>query len=150
MKRNRGSDLERRLEEWAGEYGGSRYENIGWPGASALASAMKYCGRSPEGLAQTPYRQKTPADDVEESVRALEAQIGGYMPARVIRLEYTARSLPIEQKIWRMARIGGAGMTRVRYYQHLRLARVHVAGWLRLPFSDEDAPEEKKLAEALL
>jgi hypothetical protein len=31
----------------------------------------------------------------------------------------------------------GENLGRVRYYQHLRLARVHVAGWLRLPFDEK-------------
>lgn len=139
-RRRRNGELERRLDEWAAEFGGSRYENIGWPNASPLAMMIDYHGRSPDGLGQQTRRQRTPADDVEEAVRALERQNGGFTPARIVCLEYTARSLPIEQKLIRMSRIGSR-MNASRYYQHLYLARVHVAAWLRIPFEQEHENE---------
>jgi hypothetical protein len=43
---------------------------------------------------------------------------------------------PIESKIQKLARFGEQ-LSRVRYYQLLRVARIHVAGWLHLPFSEE-------------
>lgn len=78
----------------------------------------------------------TAADEVQKAVEALAAQPQGWIPACVIRCEYLTPGQPIESKLGRLRRVG-ENLGRVRYYQHLRLARVHVAGWLRLPFDDK-------------
>ncbi len=132
----RTSDLEARLVAWAGEYGGGRYDEIGWQGVSPLAVMMRYHGRAPDGLNPRSHKERTPADDVHDAVQALSKQTQGWLPAQVIRIEYLLPGQPIESKLQKLRRIGD-NVSRVRYYQLLRLARVHVAGWLRLPFSDE-------------
>ncbi|WP_036114492.1 MULTISPECIES: hypothetical protein [Luteibacter] len=144
----RSSDLEARLTEWANEYGGGRHENIGWQGVSPLASVIKYHGRAPEGLNPARVVTNGAADEVEEAVRALGSQRSGVIPAAVLRCEYNAREVGREVRIQRLARVGcritGTGRGReARYCQHLRTAKVYVAGRLRLPFdemlADEDA-----------
>jgi hypothetical protein len=134
----RARDLEQRLVEWGKEYGGGRYEELGGSG-SWLASLMRWHGRAPDGLGYQPTC--TGADEVQEAYEALAKQAQGWLPAQVLRCEYLLPGQPIESKLQKLRRIGES-ISRVRYYQHLRIARVHVAGWLRLPFSDNEAAQE--------
>lgn len=129
----RASDLEARLVEWGKEYGGSRYEDTGWQEASPLAMLMKWHGRPPDGLGYVPT--VTAADEVQAAVLALADQDQGWVPSQVLRAEYWLPGQPVESKLQKLRRVG-ENLGRVRYYQHLRIARVHVAGWLKLPFSD--------------
>lgn len=138
----RANDLEQRLIDWGREYGGGRYEEIGWQGLSPLAVLMTYHGPAPQGLNPRGNKDHTPADDVQDAYLALMNQPQGWMPSQVLRLEYTLPGQPVESKLQKLRRIG-ENVSRVRYYQHLRIARVHVAGWIRLPFSDSESSEEK-------
>lgn len=131
MRRNRA--LEDRLEEWGKEYGGGRYENLS-DGGSWLASMVHWGGRAPQGIGSVPIN--TAADEVQEAVEALERQESGKVPAAALRCEYLTPGQPIESKLSRMRR-GGENLARTRYYQHLRIARIHVAAWLRIPFEEE-------------
>ena len=128
----RARDLEQRLTEWAKEYGGGKYEFSDF-GNSFLASMMKWHGRPPSGLGTVPVN--TAADEVQEAYSALCKQEQGWLPAQVLRCEYCLPGQPVESKIQKLARFGEQ-LSRVRYYQLLRVARIHVAGWLRIPFSD--------------
>jgi len=146
----RATTLENRLVEWGKEYGGGKYgikatiENGMVMGASygdsPLASMMKWHGRPPDGLG---YQSScTAADEVDEAVRALASQPMGLLPSIIITLEYWLPGQSIESKQARL-RKRGDNVGRVRYYQHLRLAKIHIAGWLHIPFSEpEMEPEE--------
>ncbi|MET3654069.1 hypothetical protein [Dyella japonica] len=136
--------LEARLAEWGKEYGGGRHENIGWLGISPIATLMKYHGRAPQGLNPSRLEVNGSADEVEHAVRALQAQDKGYVPACVLRCEYMATSYTREEKI-RSVRKVGASMDNSRYSQHLRMAKIHVAAWLRIPF-DEPLDEGERVA----
>lgn len=131
--KRRESELERRLHEWAKEWGGGKYrsESEGG-GGSWLASMMKWHGRPPSGLGYVPI--DTPADDVQDAVIALGAQNGGWIPACVLRAEYFSAA-PKQEKLRRLGSIG-MPMDESRYSRHLRVAKVHVAAWLRIPFKD--------------
>lgn len=135
------NDLEARLNDWYREYAGGKYENIGWQGVSPLEVMMKYQGRAPQGLNPRRMEINSPADEVEAAVRALECQVGGRVPAAVLRCEYFATSQPRAVKISRLAKVGGR-MNTIRFSQHLRVAKIHVAGWLRIPFSEPLTEEE--------
>jgi len=139
MRRN--SDLEARLTEWANEYGGGRYENRGWQGLSPLASIIKYHGRAPQGLNPGRVITNGAADEVETAVRALERQTGGSVLAAVLRCHYFAGEVPRDVRLQRLAKVGKR-MDSTRYSHHLRMAKVHVAAWLHLPFS-EPLPEDE-------
>lgn len=123
--------LELRLRDWAREYMGGRYEDIGWPSTSSLAQLIKYHGPAPQGL-HPRSTLDTEADEVEMAVQALEAQRDGYRAGRVLRAEYW---MPNAAEVSRLQALGrtGLSMSRATYYQQLRIARVHVAAWLRLP-----------------
>ena len=136
--------LEARLVEWGREYGGGRYENNGWQGISPLATLMKYHGRAPQGLNPRRIEVNGEADRVELAVRALAMQDKGLVPANVLRCEYFATTYPREEKLRKLGRLG-ARMDSARYSQHLRMAKVHVAAWLHLPF-DEPLDEDERIA----
>lgn len=135
----RATDLESRLVEWGREYGGGKYENTGWQGKSPLASMMKWHGRPPDGLGY--QASSTPADEVDEAVRSLALQPEGRLPAIIVALEYWLPGQNVEAKQQKLRRLGD-NVGRVRYYQHLRLARIHIAGWLHIPFSEEAPADE--------
>jgi hypothetical protein len=132
-------DLETRLIEWGKEYGGGKYGSSGG-GSSVLATLMKWHGRAPFGLNSAPAG--TASEEVNEAVLALALQEKGFAPSQVIRIEYTLPGQPRESKRQKLAKIG-LQMGDVRYCQHLRLAKIHVAGWLRIPFSDPLSDEER-------
>jgi hypothetical protein len=145
----RSTTLESRLTEWAKEYTGYvREASIGWPGASPMAQIMKYHGRAPQGLNPRGVETNTAADEVERAVRALQAQDKGWAPACIIRCEYFEAH---EEKHVRLSHLRSIGVIvrEVGYSQHLRIAKVHVAAWLRVPF-DEPVSEEERLGLAEL
>jgi len=142
--------LEDRLKEWGKEYGGGKYGikaviedgvvMCASYGDSPLASMMLWHGRPPDGLGYHP--SCSAADQVDEAVRALALQPAGLLPSIVVTLEYWLPGQSIESKQARL-RKRGDNVGRVRYYQHLRLAKIHIAGWLHIPFSEpEMEPEE--------
>jgi hypothetical protein len=131
----RSTTLESRLTDWAREFRGGRYENVGWQGVSSLAVAMKYHGPAPQGLNPRRIETNTPADEVEAALKALARQPAGLVPATVLRCEYLASSQPRVEKLRRLARIGHS-MDTARFSQHLRLAKVHVAAWIRVEFDE--------------
>lgn len=134
----RARDLEQRLTEWGREYGGSKYE-ISDYGNSFLASMMKWHGRPPSGLGVTPVN--TAADEVQDAYEDLCKQEHGWLPAQVLRCEYTLPGQPVESKIQKLARFGEQ-LGRTTYFKHLRTARRFVADCLNIPYAalgDDDA-----------
>lgn len=141
----RSADLEARLVDWAKEYGGGRY-GVSDDVKSPMGSMMKWGGRPPEGLGQSP---RTPeADAVEDAVRALDKQAHGWLPAQVLRCEYFTQSQPLEMKLQRLDKIGER-LGKARYYQHLRTARQHVAAWLHIPLVDDDEDVVEAIKQVL-
>ena len=127
----RATTLEARLVEWGREYGGGKYESYIGLGNSPLASMMKWHGRPPTGLGFV--SSNLAADEVQDAIDALEKQPRGRTPSQVIRCEYLTPGKPIDSKLQAL-RSMGENVSRAKYYEHLRLARVHVAAWLRIPF----------------
>jgi hypothetical protein len=130
----RTADLEARLTDWASAYGGGRY-GLSEGLKSPMGSMMLWGGRPPSGLGQTP--QTPDADRVEDAVRALEKQDHGWLPVQVIRCEYFTPGQPLDMKLQSLRKIG-ENVSKARYYQHLRTARMHIAAWLHIPMSEED------------
>jgi hypothetical protein len=131
----RSTTLESRLTDWAREYRGGRYENVGWQGVSPLSVAMKYGGPGPQGLNPGRMETNSACDEVEQAIRALAAQASGAPAAAVIRCHYLASSHTKDEKLRKLGKVGYP-MGPVRYSQHLRLARIHVAGWLHVTFDE--------------
>lgn len=135
----RSTKLEDRLTEWAREYGGGKYEQSGSSG-SWLSSLIKWHGLAPSGLGYE--ASHTAGDEVHEAVEALAKQPHGYAPAMVLRAEYLTPGQPRVEKIQRLRRVG-VQVDTTRFSQHLRLAKVHVAGWLRIPFEEPLTDHER-------
>lgn len=132
-------ELETRLREWGDELGGGQYENTGWQGRSPLASAIMYQGPAPQGLAPITTKDRTPAYEVFEAVRALKRQPHGFGAACVLEAHYLTPGSPFESKQKRLAQIGVQISSKVRYSQLLRIGRMHVASWLRIAYSEEQS-----------
>lgn len=147
----RATRLEDRLTEWGREYGGGKYGIRGEIvdgvvvgssyGDSPMASLIKWHGRPPDGLGYD--TSCSAADEVDEAVRALALQPMGRLPSMIITLEYWLPGQPVESKQVRL-RKRGDNVSRAGYYNHLRIARVHVAAWLRIPFSEDEFSEAKQ------
>jgi hypothetical protein len=135
--------LEARLEGWAAEYAGGRYDNVGWPGISPMATIAKYHGRAPEGLTGEVIALGTPADEVEAAVVALERMRDGFKPGRVLRAEFWIRAGE-DVKLQALRRVG-LPMSRQGYYGYLNSALFHVAAWIRVPASDIERPTEPRV-----
>ena len=131
---SRSRDLDDRLKQWGHQY--SRRVVLG-SGGSWLASLMRWHGRAPTGLVAEDLTG-TQADEVEQAVQMLERQRNGQQIALVLRAEFMDNE-PRERRLRRLQ------VSTVRYSQLLRLGRIHVAGWLRLPF-DEPLPTEEQVA----
>jgi len=129
---SRSRDLDDRLKQWGNEY--SRRVVLG-SGGSWLASLMRWHGRAPSGLVPDEMTG-TEADDVELAVQMLERQRNGRQIALILRAEFMDNE-PRERRLRRLH------VSTVRYSQLLRLGRIHVAGWLRLPFDEPMPPEEQ-------
>lgn len=102
---------------------------------------IRWGGRAPQGMGGAGWVW-TAADDVHEAVAALEKQPHGYAPAMVLRAEYLTPGQPRVEKMRRLRRLG-IQLDTTRYSQHLRLAKVHVAGWLKLPFEEPMTDHER-------
>ncbi|WP_052688066.1 hypothetical protein [Xanthomonas sp. MUS 060] len=120
--------LESRLVQWAEEYGGGRYENIGYQTQNVLQSLVEHKGFLPGGSSYRPILINTPGDEVESAVRAMESS--GYLrPAHTLRCEYFLKKAPIEVKLSKLRRIG-VDIKRPTYYDYLSIAKAFVAGKL--------------------
>lgn len=129
----RKNELENRLREWADEYR-QRDDNHGWQGISPTAILVKWGGRPPDGQSQPEHA--TPADEVERAVMELQKQPGGFRAAMALRCEYSMTRCAEEHKLQKL-RAMGLPMRRTLFYDELRLARTHVAAWLRISLSVE-------------
>jgi hypothetical protein len=120
--------LERRLIDWAMEYGGGRYENIGYASRNILQTLMEHEGFVPSAGGYRSIPINTPADEIETAVRMMEAT--GYLrPGRVIRCEYFLPNAAMEVKLSNLERIGVA-IKRPTYYDYLSIAKAFVVGQL--------------------
>jgi hypothetical protein len=129
MPINGTDELERRLKEWADEYGGGRYDNIGWPASSSISVLMTYYGRAPQGLNQPPILG-TAADQIETIVQTLNKQTGGRACAAILRTEYWMRSAALEHKLERLRVKDGVRVSERDYGRLLVAAREYVGNAL--------------------
>lgn len=122
------SELDSRLRNWADEYGGARYENIGYASRNILQTLIEHQGFVPSSRGYVPIPIASAADEVESAVRAMESQ-GYFRPGRVLRCEYFVRDAPMEMRLTNLRRIG-IPVSRAAYYGYLAQAKAYVAGQL--------------------
>lgn len=132
----RTDELEERLREWGDEYGGSRYDNVGWPPTSGMAQLIKYHGKSPDNL-NPRATFGTKADEVETIVRDLASQ-GGKFRAAILRTEYWMRNAAMEHKLQRLRERDGVIVNEIDYERLLHSARIFVADGLGLRVASGD------------
>ena len=119
-------ELTRRLIAWAKEYGGGRYENIGYSSRNILQTLIEHQGFVPSGGIRCPVRSA--ADEVDEAVREMEAG-GMFKQGRVVRCEYFMLDSAEESKL-RNLRAIGLGMSRAGYYNYLAQAHAFLSAAL--------------------
>ncbi|SDX52404.1 hypothetical protein [Lysobacter enzymogenes] len=120
--------LESRLRNWAEEYGGSKYANVGWPGQNMIQTLVEHKGFVPDSRGFIPVPIRSQADEVETVVREMEQ--GDYMrQAKVLRCDYFHPGMAIDARLYAMRRIG-LGISRTAYYDLLAQAKAMVAGAL--------------------
>lgn len=120
--------LEARLVQWAEEYGGGRYEDIGFASRNVLQSLIEHQGFVPSGGGYRGILVNTPGDEVQSAVLAMEA-FGYVRPARTIRCEYFLKSAPLELKLQNLRRVG-IDIKRPTYYDYLAIGKAFVMGQL--------------------
>jgi hypothetical protein len=120
--------LEGRLENWAEEYGGGRYEDIGYASRNILQTLIEHKGFIPSSRGFIPIPIRSMADEVESAVRLMES-LGYFRQGRVIRCEYFIRTAPMEVRLSNLKRIG-ISTSRAGYYDYLAIAKAFVAGKL--------------------
>ncbi len=120
--------LEARLVQWAEEYGGGRYEHIGYSSRSLLQSLIEHQGFVPGTGGYRGILINTPGDEVQSAVLAMESY--GYIrPGRTLRCEYFLKSAPLELKLQNLRR-AGIDIKRPTYYDYLAIAKAFVMGQL--------------------
>lgn len=130
-------ELETRLVGWAQEYGGGRYEHVGWHSRNLLQTLVEHQGFVPSSRGFVPIPIRSAADLVEKTVCEMEA---GDMcrHAKVLRCDYFAPNLTVEERLRAMRR-GGYGMSRAGYYDLLAQAKCFV----RAALSNQVVPGER-------
>lgn len=122
------TELEGRLKAWADEYGGGKYENVGWHSRNLLQTLVEHQGFVPSARGYIPVPIRSAADEVEQAVREMEAG-DWYRQARVLRCDYFLPNLPVEVRLKNMRQIG-LPMSRAGYYDLLAQGKAFISGRL--------------------
>ena len=126
MDRN---ELDCRLRAWADEYGGGKYEHVGWHTRNLLQTLIEHQGFIPDSRGYIPVPIRSAADEVEQVVKAMEAD-GWFKQGRVLRCDFFMPTVPMEIRLKNLAHIG-VSLSRASYFDHLAQAKAYVAGGLR-------------------
>ena len=116
-------EIERRLAEWAKEYGHGDRGN-GWQDRNLLATLIAHKGFVPDQRGYVPVATRTAADEVEKAVTTM-ARVGWIKPARVVRTEYFLAHLREEDRLREMAAIG-LPVRRAQYHVYLDQAKAYI------------------------
>jgi len=128
------------LEEWGRMYGGSRYENIGYPSISTIATLIEHRGFRPDSqIAKLCVRIDSVSDEVESIVMRLQRQgIDGEAEAHCLRVAYDPDAHKESLRISRIRSLGRrihnplmANIVRSGYYRRLKAAREFVCNEYR-------------------
>jgi hypothetical protein len=122
------AELDRRLKGWAEEYGGGRYENIGYHSRNMLQTLVEHRGFVPDSRGFIPVPIRSAADEVEQVVNRMEAD-GWFKQGRVLRCDYFLPNLPMDVRLRNLRQIG-IQTSRAGYYDFLAQAKAFVAGAL--------------------
>lgn len=128
-------ELEANLKSWGESYGGDRYENIGYPSRSTIATLLEFHGFRPDSqVAKLCVKLDTPADEIEAAVLSLQRQgIDGQADAHCLRVAYDPKLGTERDRLRRLHAIGHRvkndvmkTISRQRLYERIRRARESV------------------------
>lgn len=120
------------LQEWGRMYGGGKYENIGYPSISTIATLIEHRGFRPDSqIAKLCINLDSVADGVEMIVAKLQKQgIDGEAEAHCLRVAYDPASGHEKARLARLRAIGHrvgnaimASLRRREYFRRLASAR---------------------------
>lgn len=120
--------LEARLKGWADEYGGGKYENIGYQSRNMLQTLVDHKGFVPDSRGYVPIPIRSSADEVESAVLSMEAS-GWFKQGRVLRCDYFLPHATMDMRLRNLNKIG-VSLSRASYFDHLAQAKAFVAGAL--------------------
>lgn len=124
------------LEEWGRSYGGAKYEEIGYPSISTIATLMEHRGFRPDSqIAKLCVNLDSISDIVESVVMRLQRQgIDGEAEAHCLRVAYDPYTNNEKRRIIRIKIIGDRinnrimrNIARREYYRRLASAREFIA-----------------------
>lgn len=123
------------LEEWGREYGGGKYEDIGYPSISTIAALIEHHGFRPDSqIAKLCTKLDSISDIIESIVMRLQLQgMDGEAEAHCLRVAYNPASFRESIRIRIVNSIGRkignkimANIGRREYYRRLASAREYV------------------------
>lgn len=123
------------LEEWGRDYGGGRYEEIGYPSISTIATLIEHRGFRPDSqIAKLCTKLDSISDIIESIVMRLQLQgIDGETEAHCLRVAYNPSAYKESLRILIVNAIGSrignklmANLGRREYYRRLASAREYV------------------------
>lgn len=123
------TELEGRLKNWAAEYGGGKYPNIGWQGANLLQTLVDHKGFVPNSRGYVAVPIRSMADEVEQLVREME-ETDLYKAAKALRCDYFLPNIPIQERLRQMKSRAGIGISRAGYYEVLEKGKTYLRGAL--------------------
>jgi len=120
--------LESRLRGWAQEYGGGKYENIGYQSRNMLQTLIEHGGFVPDSRGFIPVPIRSAADEVESAVAAMESG-GWHRQGRVLRCDYFMPNASMDMRLRNLRHIG-VSLSRASYFDYLAQAKAYIAGAL--------------------
>lgn len=121
--------VEQRLVGWAREYGGGKYESIGWSsGEHILSKLITFGGFVPGSSAPRSAAAKTPADEIQDIVERM-ARCGYSDQANVLRCDYFRPNMAMEARLDALRQVG-VRTSKAGYYIRLNEAKSFIAGAL--------------------
>jgi hypothetical protein len=123
------------LEEWGRDYGGGKYENIGYSSISTIATLIEHHGFRPDSqIAKTCTRLDSISDLIESIVMRLQRQgVDGEAEAHCLRVAYDPITYKERLRLARLRAIGNRiknpimrQIRRREYYRRLASAREYI------------------------
>lgn len=118
-------NLDARLENWAHEYGGGKYENIGFASRNLLQTLIEHEGFIPSSRGYVPIILNTQADQIEDAVHRMDAT-GYARQSKVLRCEYFFPKMAMVSRLLNLKEVG-VDIGRATYYDYLAIAKACVA-----------------------
>jgi len=132
MRQMLSAEFEANLVAWGREYGGGRYEDIGYPSRSTIATLVEFHGFRPDAqTAKLCVKLDSPADEIEAAVLRLQTSgIDGEADAHCLRVAYDSSIATERDRLRRLHAIGRRiensvmrSIARQRFYERLRRAK---------------------------